>query len=155
MVRLRPLSVADEDDALLLLCNDADLLFFLLSVEDPGLVVRVVLSFFFFFWLASLFDFWSSPAEADAVGRGGRLMVTTRALPLPVPPDRRDDDVPDTALVTSEGAPCLEERQTSASPPPLAEAAEAEAEAEADDDRPPPQTAERARKGGIALAQNG
>ena len=152
MVRLRPLSVADEDDALLLLCNDADLLFFLLSVEDPGLVVRVVLSFFFFFWLASLFDFWSSPAEADAVGRGGRLMVTTRALPLPVPPDRRDDDVPDTALVTSEGAPCLEERQTSASPPPLAEAA---AEADADADRPPPQTAERARKGGIALAQNG
>ncbi len=70
-------------------------------------------------------------------------MVTMRALPLPL--DRRDG-VPDTALVISEGVPCLEERQTSASPPPLPEAA---AEAKADDDRPLPQTAERVRKGGI------
>ena len=115
------------------------------------MVVRVVLSFFFVFWLVSLFDFPSLLLDAAAVGRGGRLMVTMRALPPP--PDRRDA-VPDTPLVTSDGVPCLEERQTSESPP-LAEAAEAEAEAEADDDRPPPQTAERARKGGIALAQNG
>ena len=145
MVRLRPLSVAvalaDEDDALLLLC-DEDLFVVLLCVEDPSLVVLVILSFFFFFWLVSLFDFPSRPppAEAAAVGRGGRLMVTMRALPLPL--DRRDG-VPDTALVISEGVPCLEERQTSASPP-LADSA-----AEADDDRPAPQTAERARKGGI------
>ena len=132
--------MVDEGDALLLLC-DADLFVVLLCVEDPGLVVRVILSFFFFFWLVSLFDFPSRPpAEAAAVGRGGRLMVTMRALPLPL--DRRDG-VPDTALVISEGVPCLEERQTSASPP-LADSA-----AEADDDRPAPQTAERARKGGI------
>lgn len=132
--------MADEGDALLLLC-DADLSVVLLCVEDPGLVVRVVLSLFFVFWLVSLFDFPSRPpAEAAAVGRGGRLMVTMRALPLPL--DRRDG-VPDTALVISKGVPCLEERQTSALPP-LADSA-----AEADDDRPLPQTAERARKGGI------
>ena len=80
-------------------------------------------------------------------------MVTMRALPPalpagpppPLPPDRRDD-VMDTALATSEGAQCLDERHVSASSFLLLLAAEV---AEADDRLPPPRTAERARKRGI------
>ena len=81
-------------------------------------------------------------------------MVTMRALPPalpagqppPLPPDRRDD-VLDTALATSEGVQCLDERHMwSASSFLLLLAAEV---AEADDRLPPPRTAERARKRGI------
>ena len=148
LVRLLLRSVAgvaatnDEDAAALL---DLPWFFFLFfAVEDPGLVVRVILSFFFLlfaFWLGSLVDLSSLLADETTVvaGRGGRLMVTMRA---PVRLDRRDD-VLDTALATSEDAQCVDERHVllaSSLLPALALAAEV---AEADD-RPPPR-----RKKGI------
>ena len=150
MLRLLLRSVAgvaaDDDGAIDLLdLLLVDLSFFeLLFVEDPGLVVRVILSFFFFFLLlffepGSLLDLSSLLADeaAAVVGRGGRLMVTMRA---PVLLDRRDD-VFDTTLATSEGVQCVDERHMSASSLPLLVALAEVAEA---DDRPPPR-----RKKGI------
>ena len=150
MLRLLLRSVAgvaaDDDGAIDLLdLLLVDLSFFeLLFVEDPGLVVRVILSFFFFFLLlffepGSLLDLSSLLADEEAavLGRGGRLMVNMRA---PVLLDRRDD-VFDTTLATSEGVQCVDERHMSASSLLLVALAEV---AEADDRLPP------RRKKGIA-----
>ena len=91
LLRSVAVSAADDDDAVdlsdLLL---ADLLFFVLlfAAEGPGLVDRVILSFFFFF----LLSFFGLGSLAHVIGRGGRLMVTTRAPLLPaLLLDRRDD----------------------------------------------------------------
>ena len=121
LLRSVAVSAADDDDAVdlsdLLL---ADLLFFVLlfAAEGPGLVDRVILSFFFFF----LLSFFGLGSLAHVIGRGGRLMVTTRAPLLPaLLLDRRDDAfdatlLDTTLLVTSEGVrECVDESHMSAS----------------------------------------
>ena len=112
---LRSVETVEDDTSDLL-----DLLFFVLLffAEDPGLVDRVILSFFFFF----LLSFFGLGSLAHVVGRGGRLMVTTRAPLLPALLLDRRDDVLDatlldtTLLATSEGVrECVDESHMSAS----------------------------------------